>query len=65
MGFIFADGYIANIENKKKKKYTFELSLSETDIDHLHKFNKFMEYDGDNVKIGKVKGKDKIYTRCR
>lgn len=65
LGFIFADGYIANIENKKKKKYTFELSLSETDIDHLHKFNKFMEYDGDNVKIGKVKGKDKIYTRCR
>lgn len=65
LGFIFADGYIANIENKKKKEYNFELSLSGNDIGHLHKFNKFMEYNGDNVKVGNIKGKDKIYTRCR
>lgn len=68
LGFIYADGYIANIEkqkNQKKLKYGFELSLSFKDIEHLHKFNKFMEYKGDNVKIGKSKLGDKNYQRCR
>lgn len=68
LGFIYADGYIANLEkqkNQKKLKYAFELSLSSKDIDHLHKFNKFMEYNEDNVKIGKSKIGDKEYQRCR
>ena len=64
LGFIFADGYIANIENKKPH-YVFELSLAGVDINHLHKFNKFMEYDGDNVKTGNIKREGKVYTRCR
>ena len=68
LGFIFADGYISNLEkqkNQKKLKYGFELSLGIQDINHLHKFNKFMEYEGDNVKIGKTKLETKEHQRCR
>ena len=65
LGFIYADGYIANVENKKNIKYAFELSLCGKDIDHLYKFNSFMQYKGNNVKLGKVKCNGKIYVRCR
>ena len=65
LGFIYADGYIANTKNKKKKKYIFELSLSEKDVNHLYKFNTFMKYEGDNVKIGNVKCGKNIFKRCR
>ena len=36
LGFIFADGYISS------RDYSFELSLSSVDTEHLVKFNKFM-----------------------
>ena len=59
LGFIFADGYISSRDN------SFELSLKGSDIEHLHKFNKFMEHNKDNVKLGEVKNKDKTFLRCR
>ena len=64
LGFIYADGYIANIENKKAH-YTFEISLCEKDTEHLYKFNKFVGYNGENIKISKSKIKDKVFGRCR
>ena len=57
LGFIFADGYISS------SNYTFEMSLNIKDIDHLRKFNTFMQHEKDNVKIGKTSYKG-IY-RCR
>lgn len=45
LGFIFADGYISSRDNE------FELSLSIKDVEQLNKFNTFMEYNGNNVKI--------------
>lgn len=54
LGFIFADGYIASI-NPKKPNYAFELSLKAEDFDHLNKFNAFMEFQGNNVKISKAR----------
>ena len=66
LGFIFADGYISNQETfDNTKRHAFELSLSIKDINHLYKFNKFMEHVGDNVKVGKTKVRDKEYIRCR
>ena len=53
LGFIFADGYISSRDNG------FELSLKGSDIEHLHKFNKFMEHNKDNVKLGEAKNGDK------
>ena len=57
LGFIFADGYISSQKEGKKKQYKFELTLGVEDIDHLHKFNKFIGYEGDNVKAKPVKYK--------
>ena len=59
LGFIFADGYISS------RDYGFELSLSGIDVDHLYKFNKFMEYKGDNVKVSTTRCNNKEYKRCR
>lgn len=59
LGFIYADGCIS------KKQNTFELSLSYKDKEHLEKFNKFMQYQGNNVKIGTVTVNNKTFTRCR
>jgi len=56
LGFIYADGYISSRDN------TFELSLKASDSEHLVKFNTFMEYDGMNIKYGKIKER---YERCR
>lgn len=50
LGFIFADGYISTINNGRKNKYTFELSLQLSDINHLIKFNKFTKHNKNNVK---------------
>lgn len=50
LGMIFADGYIATI-NPNKVNYAFELSLKSSDYEHLNKFNSFMEFRGNNVKI--------------
>lgn len=66
LGFIFADGGISKIpEPGKKVHYQFELSLASVDVEHLHKFNKFMEHESNNVKLGKVKLNGKVFERCR
>lgn len=61
LGFIYADGYISYTptESGVKSKYGFELSLKYSDAEHLHKFNKFMEHNKDNVKL------DSKASRCR
>lgn len=67
-GFIMADGHIesymrygSNVANLKVK-----ITLSNKDIDHLHKFNKFL---GDNIKIhdNKVtlRGKEHIMSTIK
>ena len=65
LGFIYADGYISSIKKNQKARYAFEISLKGNDIEHLHKFNAFMEHKNDNVKIGTVNIGGKDYTRCR
>ena len=67
LGFIFADGYIDSspLEENKKAHYTFEISLKGSDAGHLHKFNKFMKHENDNVKIGYVNCNGKRCVRCR
>lgn len=59
LGFIYADGCITSTGN------TFELSLKVSDIEHLNKFNKFIEGNSDKVKINKATCKDKEFQRCR
>ena len=56
LGFIYADGYIS-----EQKDHTFEISLNIKDIDHLHKFNKFIKSEKDLVKIDVKNGRN----RCR
>ena len=56
LGFIYADGSISS----QNGRYSFELSLKGEDINHLHKFNSFMKYDGNNVKLDKDNKKDII-----
>ena len=67
LGFIYADGYIDSspLNPDKKSVYNFELSLKADDVEHLNKFNKFMEHINDNVKINDTKCQDKIFKRCR
>lgn len=67
LGFIYADGYIDSspLEENKKSRYNFELSLKGADAEHLHKFNKFMQHNKDNVKISNVKCNGKLCVRCR
>lgn len=55
LGFIFADGNISSQKDNKKKVYKFELTIGEEDVEHLHKFNKFMQHEKDNVKLKPVK----------
>lgn len=61
LGFIYADGSISF----QKGRYSFELSLKGDDIEHLNKFNSFMKYKGNNVKLGKTSCNGKIFSRCR
>lgn len=67
LGFIFADGSISSnpIKGEKKARYVFEISLKGDDSYHLEKFNKFMEYDGNNVKVSNSKCGGKLFKRCR
>ena len=60
LGFIYADGYIASHKEGVKPKYTFEITLSGEDKDHLDKFNEFMQYNGDNVKEKPTKYKEEV-----
>lgn len=64
LGFIFADGYIAS-KGKTKQHYNFELSLKGDDVNHLYKFQKFVECSSEKVKVSQVKCGDKLCTRCR
>jgi len=59
LGFIFADGYVSSRDNG------FELSLSKKDINHLYKFNSFMGFNGNNVKVSTTKHQEKVFDRCR
>lgn len=59
LGFIFADGYISKRDN------TFELSVGIKDVNHLIKFNTFMEHEKDNVKISTATYNNKSYKRAR
>ena len=59
LGFLYADGNIAKDSNN------VELSLSYNDIDHLKKFNIFMEHEKDIINISNVTYNDKVYKRCR
>ena len=45
LGFIYADGYISSNGNH------FELSLQLSDINHLVKFNEFMQHNKNNIKF--------------
>ena len=67
LGFIYADGYIDSspLEENKKSKYGFELSLKGSDAEHLHKFNEFMGHNKNNVKIGYTNCEGKRCIRCR
>lgn len=53
LGFLFADGYVATI-NPNKPNYAVSIGLAIKDIDHLRKFNKFVKFDGDNIRIKKT-----------
>ena len=46
LGFIFADGYITNPETHPDHRYSFELSLSSKDEEHIRKFAKFVNFTG-------------------
>ncbi|MBQ0141034.1 MAG: LAGLIDADG family homing endonuclease, partial [Kurthia sp.] len=60
LGFIYADGFISSNSNE------FEISLKGSDIDHLQKFNQFMNHtDPNHVKLGTVVLKGKSFSRCR
>lgn len=65
LGFIYADGYISSLKANNYSKYQFEISLAGEDVDHLKKFNSFMEHIKDNVHVGSVKLNNKTFTRCR
>lgn len=58
LGFLYADGAISKNSN------TIEISLKSADIEHLKKFKKFLQTPAD-IKISKVKIKEKEYERCR
>lgn len=66
LGFIFADGNIANAKRLKeinnKASYRLEVSLQSSDIDHLNKLKTFFKWEG-VVKISKTNYKRK--DRCR
>ena len=59
LGFLYADGNIAKDTNN------VELSLSYNDIEHLKKFNIFMEHEKDIINISNVTYNNKVYKRCR
>lgn len=61
LGFIYADGSISS----QPGRYSFELSLKGDDVEHLNRFNSFMEYRGNNVKLCPTSCKGKPFLRCR
>lgn len=68
LGFIFADGYVSGFDSDGKNNYYFELSLKESDKNHLDKFNVFIKHEDINhVKINKAKcfNTEVVCERCR
>lgn len=67
LGFIFADGYIDSspLDPNKKSVYNFELSLKGNDTEHLNKFNIFMGYKGNNVKISDTYCTSQERVKCQ
>lgn len=53
LGFIFADGCVA--KQKAKRNYAITIGLAIQDINHLYKFNHFVKYIKNNMKIIKAK----------
>lgn len=64
LGFLYADGYISKL-NHNKSDYHFELSLKGEDVEHLNKFNRFMEHVNNNVHFGTSVCNGTCFTRCR
>jgi hypothetical protein len=66
LGFLYADGNISKSENKVNGnityKYNIEISLKESDREHLEKFRTFASIKN-KVKVSKTNYKD--YKRCR
>lgn len=63
LGFIYADGNVSKAGDKQI--YSFEISLKEDDYNHLMKFNKFVEFKGNNIKRKIVKLNNKEYIAFR
>lgn len=51
LGFLFADGYIDSspLKSNRKSYYSFGLALQIRDINHLLKFNKFIQHNKTNI----------------
>lgn len=64
LGYIYADGYIYNIKPRANGQidYNFELCSKGDDIEHMKKFAKFMEYEGE---VKETKADNQGHTRCR
>ena len=58
LGFLYADGYVSKTSNN------VELSLKGDDVNHLEKYNKFLNNKAP-IKLGKTKVNNKEYVRCR
>lgn len=65
LGFLYADGYLSQNEKNGKHKYLVELSLSLCDIEHLYKFQDFLQFNHDRVRTSKIKLNGKDFFRCR
>lgn len=63
LGFVYADGNIS--KEGDKHRYFFEISLKESDYNHLMKFNKFVEFKGNNIKRKTIKSNGKEYIAYR
>lgn len=63
LGFIYADGNISSHKEGVKKRYSFELSLSNNDINHLKKFKEFIKSNKE-LKVSTA-GNLYKYLRCR
>jgi len=59
LGFIFADGWVSS------DGFNFELGLQAKDVGHLHKFNRFMECEDNNVKYHPKITETKTYDSYR
>lgn len=59
LGFIFADGYISSTGKN------FEMTLQARDVGHLHKFNRFMQCNDNNVHYHPKNTPEKIYDLYR